>query len=111
MYEYNMCTGHSPLKDCDILGSPRWLSWLSVRLLILAQIMISQFVSSSPTLVFVLIAQSLLGILCLPFSLLLLSSLTKKVTKMSLLGHSLINASLTLMSLIQMIYLCAPAFF
>lgn len=37
--------------------------------------------------------------------------LKKELAKMSLLGYSLINASLTLMSLIQTTYLCAPAHF
>ena len=48
-------------------GAPGWLSWLSVQLLISAQVMISRFVSSSPTLGSVLTVQSLLGILALPF--------------------------------------------
>ena len=32
------------------LGGPGWLSWLSIRLLILAQVMISWFMGSSPVL-------------------------------------------------------------
>ena len=39
-----------------------WLSWLSLQLLILVQVMILQFVELSPTM------QSLLGILSLPLS-------------------------------------------
>ena len=49
-------------------GAPRWHSRLSVRLLISAQVMISQFVSSSPASGSVLMVQSLLGILSLPLS-------------------------------------------
>ena len=58
-----------------LLGTSGWLSQLSVRLLILAQVMISRFVSSSHVLGLVLTVQSLLGILslllsrCLPLSL------------------------------------------
>ena len=52
-------------------GAPGWLSWLGVQLLVLAQVMISQFVSSSPASGSVLMAQSLLGILSLPLSFLL----------------------------------------
>ena len=42
---------------------PGWLSWLSVRLLISAQVVISQFMSSSPMSGLVLTVWSLLGIL------------------------------------------------
>ena len=50
-------------------GVPGWLSQLSVRLLILAQVMISRFVGWSPVSVSVLTAQSLLGSLSLSLSL------------------------------------------
>ena len=46
-----------------------WLSWLSDRLLVLAQAMISWFMSSNPVLGSVLTEQSLLGILSLSLSL------------------------------------------
>ena len=41
------------------MGGPGWLSQLSVQLLVSAQVMISQFVGSSPTSGPVLIAESL----------------------------------------------------
>ena len=47
------------------LGAAGWLSELSVRLLISAQVMISQFSRWSPVTGFVLTVQSLLGILAL----------------------------------------------
>ena len=53
------------LKNANRTGAPGWHSWLSVRLLISAQVMSSRFVSSSPS----LSAQSLFGILSLPLSL------------------------------------------
>ena len=55
----------SMLKDQlkKILGVPGWLSWLSIWLLISAQVMISWFVSSSPKTGSALTVQSLLGIL------------------------------------------------
>ena len=46
-----------------IFRVPGWPSWVSIQLLISAQIMISQFVSSSPTLGSVLTVPNLLGIL------------------------------------------------
>ena len=46
-----------------------WLSRLSIRLLISAQVMIPRFVSLSPALGFALTALGLLGILSLPLSL------------------------------------------
>ena len=46
-------------------GVPGCLSWLNVRLLVSAQIVIPRFVSSSPTSGFVLVAQSLLEIFSL----------------------------------------------
>ena len=55
---------------------PVGLSWLSVRLLISAQIVILPFMSSSPISGSVLTAQSLLQILCLPLSLPLPCSLS-----------------------------------
>ena len=48
--------------------APGLLSQLSVQLLILTQVMISQFVSSSPTTGTVLTAQSLFRILSVPLS-------------------------------------------
>ena len=50
-------------------GAPGWLSQLSLQLLILAQVMISQFMGSSPASGSVLMVWSLLGILCLSLSL------------------------------------------
>ena len=50
-------------------GTPGWLSWVSIWLLVLAQVTISQFVKSSPASGFVLTAWSLLAILSLPLSL------------------------------------------
>ena len=52
-----------PGKQEPWLGTPGWLNLLSVQLLILAQVMISQFVSSSPASGSVLTVRSLLGIL------------------------------------------------
>ena len=46
-----------------VIGAPGWLSQLSFQLLVLAQIMISQFVGASPMLGSVLTAWTLLGIL------------------------------------------------
>ena len=43
-------------------GAPGWLSWLRLGLLVLAQVMISLFVRSSPASGSTLTAQSLLGI-------------------------------------------------
>ena len=57
-------------------GEPGELSQLRVRLLVLAQVMISQFVGSSPTWGSVLSKQSLLGILSLSPSLSAPSPLT-----------------------------------
>ena len=51
-----------------ILGLSAWLSWLSVHLLISAQVMISQFGSLSPTSGSALRVWSLLGILSPPLS-------------------------------------------
>ena len=54
------------IPDLEIcLGAPGWLSRLSVRLLVLAQVVISWFTSSSPALASALAVQSLLGILSL----------------------------------------------
>ena len=53
---------------------PGWLSRLSIRLLISAQVMISRFLRSSPVLGSVLTAWSLLRIFSLPLSLSLLLS-------------------------------------
>ena len=50
-------------------GVPGWLSRLSVRLLVSAQVVISWFVSSNPTSGSLLSAQSPLQILCPPLSL------------------------------------------
>ena len=58
------------IKDKEkIPGAPGWLSQLSVLLLVSAQVMISQFMSSRPVLGSVLTARSPLGILSLPLSL------------------------------------------
>ena len=56
-----------------------WLSWLSVRLLVSAWVMISWFVGSSPVLGSTLTAWSLSGILFLPLSLSLSSALFLKI--------------------------------
>ena len=69
---------------------PGWLSWLSVRLLILAQVMISRFVSLSPRLGSALTVWNLLGILSLslslslplPCSLMLSPSLSLQINKL-----------------------------
>ena len=53
-------------------GAPVWLSRLSLRLLISAQVMISRFVGLCPGSGSALTAQRLLGILSLPLSLPLL---------------------------------------
>ena len=55
----------SLLKSSETLdlGAAGWLSWLSVQLLVSAQVMSSRFVSSSPTSDSVLTALNLLGIL------------------------------------------------
>ena len=53
----------------EYLGVPGWLSRLSVRPLIVALVMISQFTESSPMSDSALTARNLLGILCLPLSL------------------------------------------
>ena len=52
----------TPLRY-SVTRVPGWLSWLSVRLLISPQVMISQFVGLSLALGSALTAQSLLGIL------------------------------------------------
>ena len=52
-------------KNNDIVGVPGWFSWLSIGLLVSAQVMMSQLVSSSPVSGSVLTVQSLLGILSL----------------------------------------------
>ena len=54
-----------------LLGVPEWLSWLNVQLLVSAQVMISQFVGSSPTSSSALTVWSPLWVLCSPLSLLL----------------------------------------
>ena len=48
---------------------PGWLRWLSIQLLISAQVMISWFMSSSPASGCALTVRSLLEILSLPLSL------------------------------------------
>ena len=58
----------SSFKSC-YFGAPGWFCCLSVRFLILAQVVISWFVGSSPTFVSVLTAWSLLCILSPPPSL------------------------------------------
>ena len=52
----------------EALGTPGWLSRLNTLLLISTQVMISRFMSSSPTLGSARSAQSLLGILSLSLS-------------------------------------------
>ena len=52
-----------------LTGTPEWLRQLSVPLLVSAQVMISRFVGSSPTLGSVPTVQGLLGILSLSLSL------------------------------------------
>ena len=59
----SLCPSALCSKDSPGLGAPGWLSPLSDRLLISAQVMISRFVSSSPTSDSVLTARSLCGIL------------------------------------------------
>ena len=71
----NICLNIS-FKIRVVWGAPGWLSWLSIQLLILAQVMILQFMRSSPELGSVLTVQSLLGILFLPLSTSPLLSLT-----------------------------------
>ena len=66
-----------------ISEAPEWFSWLSIQLLVSAQVMISWFVGSSPTLGSALVVQSLLGILSLSLPLLLLTlSLSLKINKL-----------------------------
>ena len=56
------------IKKWQAFGMPGWVSRLSHRLLISAQVMISECVGLSPTSGSALIARNLLGILCLyPF--------------------------------------------
>ena len=62
-------------------GVPGWLSWLSVQLLVLAQVVISWIVSSSLTSVSLLTAWSLLDILSLPFSVPLSCSLSMSLSQ------------------------------
>ena len=52
------------VQDLKGSGAPGWLSQLTSRLLISAQVMISWLVGSSPELGPALTSQSLLGILC-----------------------------------------------
>ena len=56
-------------KKINLIGVPGWLSWLSIRLLISAQVMISRFMRLIPVSGSVLIAWSLPGILSLSLSL------------------------------------------
>ena len=56
-------------EETGSLGVPGWFSQLSLWLLVSAQVMISQFVSSSPASGPVMSPQSLLGILSLSLSL------------------------------------------
>ena len=50
------------------IGAPGWLSQLNVQLFISAQVVISQFMSSSPASGFTLKVQGLLGILSPPLT-------------------------------------------
>ena len=68
---------HRDLTEKAPRGAPGWLSQFSVWLLVLAQVMISRFMGSSSALGSVLAARSLLGILSLPVSLPLCSSLAQ----------------------------------
>ena len=65
----NICEDIFSAIKKKTVGTPGWLSRLSVRLLVFAQVMASQFVSLSPALGSILTAQSLLGILSLSLSL------------------------------------------
>ena len=60
---HGLLNGYSIIK-----GTAGWLSRLSVRLLVSAQVMILQFVSSSPVSASALTVQRLLRILSLPLS-------------------------------------------
>ena len=53
----------------ELKGVPGWPSWLSIWLVVLAQVVISQFMRLNPLPGSALTAQSLLGILSLPRSL------------------------------------------
>ena len=48
---------------CHNVGAPWWLSWLSIRFLVSAQVVISWFVGLSPALGSTLVILGLLGIL------------------------------------------------
>ena len=63
------------------VGAPGWLCPLRGRLLILAQVMISQFVSSRPALGYALSVRSLLGTLPPSLSLLHLCSLSLSLSE------------------------------
>ena len=69
------------------IEAPGLLSWLSVRLLISAQVMIPQFMRSNPALGCALAAWSLLGILSLPLFLPLFHALSLKISKHILAFH------------------------
>ena len=76
---------YSAMRKEDIHGAPGWLSWLSVQLLISAQVMISQFVGSSPASGgSSLTTWSLLGIFSFSFSLPLPLSLFLSQNKQTL---------------------------
>ena len=67
---FQVLCGHLYIVFCEVFllgdfwpGAPGWLSWLSVRLVILVLVMLPQFLRSSPTSGFVLTVWSLLGIL------------------------------------------------
>ena len=63
------------------MGAPGWLSRLSVRLLILAQVTISGFMGLSPASSSALTTRSLLGSLSLSAPPLLVLSLSLKINK------------------------------
>ena len=63
------------LRNPLILGVPGWIRWLSIQLLISAQVVISWFMGLSPTLGSVLTVQSLVEIFPLSVSPLLTVSL------------------------------------
>ena len=66
----NFCSTKNTIKrfKTQAIGAPGWLNQLSIHLLISAQVMISQFVSSSPKSGFALTVRRLLGILSLSLS-------------------------------------------
>ena len=62
------CCVYISAKETAAKEAPRGLSWLSVQLFVLAQVMISRFMGPSPALGTALTVWSLLGILSLSLS-------------------------------------------